>query len=172
MMVHALEEVDEGSERKETKVPHTKPQINKSIPTTSNDPLPSGEDRMQLTELMNLYTNLQKQVLDLEKAKTVQAKEIADIKKRVKNLKRKKNSRTSGLKRLWKIGSIARVDSYKDNESLGDQEDASKQGRMIDNIDQDEEIALVDETEGRMNEEDMFRVNDFDGDEVIMDATA
>nr|GFD09484.1 hypothetical protein [Tanacetum cinerariifolium] len=56
-------------------------------------------------------------------------------------------------------------------ESLGDQEDASKQGKMIDNIDQDEEITLVDETQRRMNKEEMFGVNDLDGDEVIMDAT-
>nr|GEU57856.1 putative reverse transcriptase domain-containing protein [Tanacetum cinerariifolium] len=41
--------------------------------------------------------------------------------------------------------------------SLGDQEDASKQGRMIDNTYQDVEISLVDDTQGRMNEEDMFR---------------
>nr|GEV62620.1 retrovirus-related Pol polyprotein from transposon TNT 1-94 [Tanacetum cinerariifolium] len=51
-------------------------------------------------------------------------------------------------------------------------EDASKQGRMINNIDQDEEITMVDETQGRMNKEDMFRVNDINGDEVIVDATA
>nr|GEY46398.1 hypothetical protein [Tanacetum cinerariifolium] len=54
----------------------------------------------------------------------------------------------------------------------GLEEDASKQGRMIDNTDQDVEIALVDETQGMMNEEDMFRVNDLDGDEVIVDITA
>nr|GEY37104.1 hypothetical protein [Tanacetum cinerariifolium] len=30
----------------------------------------------------------------------------------------------------------------------------------------DVEITLVDDTQGRMNEEDMFRVNDLDGDEV------
>nr|GEY04432.1 hypothetical protein [Tanacetum cinerariifolium] len=56
--------------------------------------------------------------------------------------------------------------------SLGDQEDASKQGRKIDDIDQDAEITLVDETQGRLNEEEMFRVNNLDGDKVIMDATA
>nr|GEX75629.1 hypothetical protein [Tanacetum cinerariifolium] len=56
--------------------------------------------------------------------------------------------------------------------SLGDQEDASKQGMMIDNIDQDVEITLVDNTHGRMNEEDMFRVNDLDGDEVVVDVLA
>nr|GEV39750.1 hypothetical protein [Tanacetum cinerariifolium] len=161
-----------GKQRKETNVPHTKPQTKETVPTTSNDPLPNGEDRMQLTKLMNLCTNLQKQVLYLEKAKTTQAKEIVDLKKRVKKLKRKKNLRTLGLKRLWKVGSTTRVESSKDKESLGNQEDASKQGRMIDNIDQDVEITLVDETEGRMNEEEIFRVDDLDGDEVIIDATA
>nr|GEV35188.1 ribonuclease H-like domain-containing protein [Tanacetum cinerariifolium] len=34
-----------------------------------------------------------------------------------------------------------------------------------------EEITLVDETQKRMNEEEMFGVNDLDGDEVIVDAT-
>nr|GFC43751.1 hypothetical protein [Tanacetum cinerariifolium] len=56
--------------------------------------------------------------------------------------------------------------------SLGDQEDVSKQGRMIDNIDQDVEITLFDDTQGRINEEDMFRVNDLDGDEVVVDVLA
>nr|GEY74975.1 hypothetical protein [Tanacetum cinerariifolium] len=45
-------------------------------------------------------------------------------------------------------------------------------GRLIDNIDQDVEITLVDDTQGRMNEEDMFVVNDLDGDEVVMDVLA
>ncbi|GKA51695.1 hypothetical protein Tco_0744891 [Tanacetum coccineum] len=52
------------------------------ISTPSCDPPQSGEDRLQLTELMNLCTKLQKQVLDLEEAKTAQAKEIASLKKR------------------------------------------------------------------------------------------
>nr|GFA52311.1 hypothetical protein [Tanacetum cinerariifolium] len=78
----------------------------------------------------------------------------------------------SGLKRLWKVGLTTRVESSEAKESLGNQEDASKQGKMIDNIDQNEKITLVDETYKRMNEEDMFGVNDLDGDEVIMDSTA
>ncbi|GJR08335.1 hypothetical protein Tco_0790987 [Tanacetum coccineum] len=53
-----------------------------SVLTPSNDPPLSGENSMQLSELMLLCTNLQKQVLDLEKAKDAQAKEIADLKKR------------------------------------------------------------------------------------------
>nr|GFA20537.1 hypothetical protein [Tanacetum cinerariifolium]GFA20538.1 hypothetical protein [Tanacetum cinerariifolium] len=34
------------------------------------------------------------------------------------------------------------------------------------------EITLVDDTQGRMNEEDMFRVNYLDGDEVVVDVSA
>nr|GFB60639.1 hypothetical protein [Tanacetum cinerariifolium] len=51
-------------------------------------------------------------------------------------------------------------------------EDASKQGRLIDNIDHDVEITLVDDTQGRMNKDDMFRLNDLDGDEVVVDVSA
>ncbi|GKG24793.1 hypothetical protein Tco_0395421 [Tanacetum coccineum] len=54
------------------------------VSTPSYDPPPSGEDRMQLVELISLCTNLQEKVLDLEKAKTTQAKEITSLKKRVK----------------------------------------------------------------------------------------
>ncbi|GKF67416.1 hypothetical protein Tco_0197095 [Tanacetum coccineum] len=81
------------------------------VSTPSYDPHQSGEDSMQLSELMNLCTSLQKKVLDLEKAKTAQAKEIASLKKRVKQLEKRRKLRTSGLKRLRKIGSTTRVES-------------------------------------------------------------
>nr|GEY47648.1 hypothetical protein [Tanacetum cinerariifolium] len=99
------------------------------------------------------------------------AKKIASLKKRVKKLEQKRKSRTSGLERLRKVRSARRVESLTEA-SLGDQEDAYKQGRMIDNIDQDVEITLVDGTQGRMNEEDTFGVNDLDGNEVVMDVSA
>ncbi|GJZ94528.1 hypothetical protein Tco_0666731 [Tanacetum coccineum] len=54
------------------------------ISTPSCDPPQSGEDRLQLTELKNLCTILQKQVLNLEEAKTLKAKEICLFKERVK----------------------------------------------------------------------------------------
>ncbi|GJW23608.1 putative ribonuclease H-like domain-containing protein [Tanacetum coccineum] len=50
------------------------------------------------------------------------------------------------------------------------QEDASKQGRKIDDIDKDAEITLVDETQGRYGDEDMFGVHDLDGDEVVVES--
>nr|GEU30395.1 hypothetical protein [Tanacetum cinerariifolium] len=110
-------------------------------------------------------------VLDLEEAKTAQAKEIASLKKRVKKLEQKRKSRTLGLKRLRKVGTASRIESST-KASLGDQDDASKQERMIDNIIQDVEVTLVDNTQGKMNEEDMFGVNDLDGDEVDVDVSA
>ncbi|GKA89151.1 hypothetical protein Tco_0810963 [Tanacetum coccineum] len=54
--------------------------------------------------------------------------------------------------------------------SLGDQEDVSKQGRKIDDIDKDAKITLVDETQGRYGDEDIFGVNDLDGDEVVVES--
>ncbi|GJW19534.1 hypothetical protein Tco_0026970, partial [Tanacetum coccineum] len=102
--------------------------------------LQSDEDRLKLDELMALCTTLQNWVLDLEKTKTTQHNEIASLKRRVKKLEKKDRSRTHRLKRLYKVGLTARVESSDNEESLG--EDASKQGR-IDAIDADEEITLV-----------------------------
>ncbi|GKE09441.1 hypothetical protein Tco_1412992 [Tanacetum coccineum] len=99
------------------------------ISTPSYDPPQSGEDRLQLTELMNLCTKLQQQVLDLEEAKTAQAKEIANLKKR---------------------------------------KDASKQGRKIADLDADEEVTLIDETQEINDEEMLFDVqDDLQGEEVV-----
>ncbi|GKE57213.1 hypothetical protein Tco_1496398, partial [Tanacetum coccineum] len=99
--------------------------------------LQSDEDRLKLDELMALCTTLQNWVLDLEKTKTTQHNEIASLKRK---LKKKDRSRTHRLKRLYKVGLTTRVESFDNEESLG--EDASKQGR-IDAIDADEEIILV-----------------------------
>ncbi|GJV63828.1 hypothetical protein Tco_1474656 [Tanacetum coccineum] len=90
--------------------------------------LRSDEDSLKLKELMELCTNLQQRVLDLEKTKTTQQNEIASLKRRVKKLEQKKRSRTHGLKRLHKVGMSRRVVFSDNEESLG--EDASKQGRI------------------------------------------
>ncbi|GJT99777.1 hypothetical protein Tco_1110116 [Tanacetum coccineum] len=86
-----------------------------SVPTPSNDPLPSGEDSMQLNDLMVLCTKLQKQVLDLEKAKSDQAIEIASLKKRVDKLEKRRKFKTTGLKRLKKFGAARKIESSNDN---------------------------------------------------------
>nr|GFA81295.1 hypothetical protein [Tanacetum cinerariifolium] len=81
-----------------------------------------GKAILKLKELMELCTKLSDRVLDLEKIKTAQAKGIADLKKRVKKLERKRRSRTPRMN-LFKIGTSKR-------RSLG-KEDASKQGRNL-----------------------------------------
>nr|GEU50658.1 hypothetical protein [Tanacetum cinerariifolium] len=109
-------------------------------------------------------TTTQTRVLDLEKTKTTQHNKIASLKKRVKKLEKKNRSRTYRLKRLYKVGLIARVESFGDEESLG--EDASKQWRRIDAIDADEDITLVSVQDDVANE--MFDVDMLDGEEMFI----
>nr|GEX79314.1 hypothetical protein [Tanacetum cinerariifolium] len=99
----------------------------------------SGKDSLKLNEL-ELCTKLQQRVLDLETTKTTQALEIDSLKRRVKRLKRRKRSRTYGLKRLYKVVLSARVESSED-EGLG-KEDGSKQRRIAD-IDANKDITLA-----------------------------
>ncbi|GKB65912.1 hypothetical protein Tco_0927324, partial [Tanacetum coccineum] len=68
--------------------------------------------------------------LDLEKAKTAKAKEITSLKKRVKQLEKRRKSRTSWLRRLRK-------------------------GRKIADLDADAEVTLVNETQ-EMNDDNLI----------------
>ncbi|GJT79891.1 hypothetical protein Tco_1054233 [Tanacetum coccineum] len=117
------------TQRQEAKVSQDEIKHEESVPTPSNDPQPSGEDSMQLTDLMVLCTKLQTQVLDLEKANDAQAKEIAALKKRIQRLERKKMSRPIDL-------------------------------------DKDDDVILVDETQERQDDELMFDTRVLDADEM------
>ncbi|GKD94588.1 hypothetical protein Tco_1374425 [Tanacetum coccineum] len=138
MMVQAPEE------RKEAKVSQDETTYEEHIPTTSNDPPPSGDDRMQLSKLMNLC-----------------------LKQKVKQLEKKKKSRSHRFRRLYKVGSSRRIKSSK--ESLGTQEDASKQGRKIADLDVDAEVTLVDETQGGNDADMMFDIGVLEGDKVVVE---
>ncbi|GJX62945.1 hypothetical protein Tco_0295845 [Tanacetum coccineum] len=111
--------------------------------TSSGNTLQSGEDRLKLEELMALCTTLQSRVLALETTKTTQTTEIASLKRRVKKLERRNKSRTHGLKRLYNVGSSGRVESSNE-----------------------EDIYLVNV----QTDEDMFGLNDLDGDKVIVES--
>ncbi|GKC32607.1 hypothetical protein Tco_1039901 [Tanacetum coccineum] len=137
-----------------------------NVPTHSNDPLLSGEDSLKLNNLMEIYTKLQQRVLYLENTKTAQAHEISSLKLRVKRLEKKGGSRTYKLKRLFKVGRFAQIVSSED-EGLGDQEDASKQGRKLDDIDKDAEVTLVDESQGRYGDDLVFNTSVLDGEEMF-----
>ncbi|GKB24123.1 putative ribonuclease H-like domain-containing protein [Tanacetum coccineum] len=86
--------------------------------------------------------------------------EIDNLERRVKKLEKKQRSRTHGLRRLYKVGLSARVVSSED-EGLGE-EDASKQGRKIHDIDADEDITLEN-----VHDEDMFNTCVFNDEEVF-----
>ncbi|GJV42238.1 putative ribonuclease H-like domain-containing protein [Tanacetum coccineum] len=108
--------------------------------------------------------------LSREKAKDAQANEVATLKKRIQRLERKKISRLTGLKRLRKVGMSRRVESSEDQESLGAPEDASKQGRSIADIDVDNDVTLVDETQERQDDDLMFDTGVLDNDEMPLEA--
>nr|GEV01677.1 hypothetical protein [Tanacetum cinerariifolium] len=130
----------EKKERKESEVSPTVP-TDDPVPTTSNDPLPSGEDSMQIKELMILCTNLSNKVLDLENEviemnSSHQAK-IAVLKIRVEKLEEENMSLTKELKSFnYKVESpaVKEIVVYK--------EKSSKQGRKITDIDAGAEVNL------------------------------
>ncbi|GJV68571.1 hypothetical protein Tco_1484080 [Tanacetum coccineum] len=160
MMVQAQEEMGEEPIADEAA-------NEENVPTHSNDPLLSGEDSLKLNNLMEICTKFQQRVLNLENAKTAQAQEILSLKLRVKRLEKKGGPRTHKLKRPFKVGRSAQVVSSED-EGLGDQDDASKQWRKITDIDQDAEVTLVDESQGRYDDAQMFDTNVFNGEEVFV----
>ncbi|GJS63023.1 hypothetical protein Tco_0677587 [Tanacetum coccineum] len=83
------------------------------------------------------------------------ARESKNLKLRVKKLEKKAGLRTHKFKRLYKVGVTRRVECSND-ESLGAQKDAFNQGRSIKDIDKDAKVSLVDETQGRSNDAEMF----------------
>ncbi|GKA04514.1 retrovirus-related pol polyprotein from transposon TNT 1-94 [Tanacetum coccineum] len=142
----------------------------------SNDPLlagvntpRSGEDSLQLKELIDFCTKLQQRVLDCGNTRLLQAQEITSKTKRVKKLDEKEKSSNYGLKRLYKVGLSARIDSSDDEATLGDQEDASKQGRKIHDIDVDDDDDITLDGTHFDIDPDMFGMHDLDGDEVFVE---
>ncbi|GKA87136.1 hypothetical protein Tco_0808847 [Tanacetum coccineum] len=107
--------------KKTTPIPHPSDSTadvpnEESVPTHSNDPLLSGEDRLKLTDLIDMCTKLSERVLDLEHTKTAQAQEITNLKLGVKNLEKKTGLRTHKFKRLYKVG-VTRQVKYSDDEN-------------------------------------------------------
>ncbi|GJR61484.1 hypothetical protein Tco_1503646 [Tanacetum coccineum] len=143
---------------KETQVPQFSVP---SDPINVADKAVNDEPSMQLKEMMDFYTKLQQRVLDLENTKTTKSQEITSLKKRFKKLEKKGGSRTHKLKRLYKVSRSVKIVSS-DEASLGDQEDASKQGRKIHDIDADEDVTLEN-----VHDAKIFDVNDLHGDEVV-----
>nr|GEW99180.1 hypothetical protein [Tanacetum cinerariifolium] len=112
--------------------PHdSPPQDQPTTPHESSMPL--------LTTLMETCATLSQKVVELEKDKYSQSLEILHLKKRVKRLERKKNSKISGLKRLRKEEKIAAIDA--------------DEGIILVDEELDEEVVAMDvDSQGRLNQ--------------------
>ncbi|GJU92078.1 hypothetical protein Tco_1304501 [Tanacetum coccineum] len=101
------------------------------------------KDNGPIEPVTNMATNeAHEKVLDLEKARTAQAKDIASLKKRVKQLEKRRKSRTLRLKRLSK-------------------------GRKIADLDAHAEVTLINETQERNDDDFMFDTDILDDDKVF-----
>nr|GEY67897.1 hypothetical protein [Tanacetum cinerariifolium] len=83
------------------------------------------------------------------------------LKRRVKKLEKRNRVRVLKLRRLKKIGTSQRIDTYDDT----GMEDASNQGRIIDEMDKDDVVALMDDKEEDKKEEEAKVVEDDQEDE-------
>nr|GEV46007.1 hypothetical protein [Tanacetum cinerariifolium] len=123
----------------------------------------SGEGSMQLLELMDICTKLSDKVTaldnELKSTKSVYNKALITLTKKVKKLEKKlKHKRRRAV-----------VDSLEDEEASFDNEDSPKQGRMIEKINENENVNLVKsskqgeahETAGHRIKSDDTKVVDF-----------
>nr|GEW70094.1 hypothetical protein [Tanacetum cinerariifolium] len=148
--------------------PEELPSISQVIPTPPPSPIaqPSSPlrqpQRSQSTHdakisldllhtLLETCTTLTRKVEALEQDKVAQALDIIKLKQRVKKLERKNKLNVFGLRRLRKVGTTQRVKSFAYT-IMDDQEDASKQGEIIANIDEDEDVTLKDVADDKVEE--------------------
>nr|GEY65215.1 hypothetical protein CTI12_AA443780 [Tanacetum cinerariifolium] len=154
MMVQAQEELGENiAILTETHLTHTITQPSTSKPQKKQKPRnPKRQDTEEIRssdpiinvadgELPEDTVPTHSNDPPLLRVNTLRTKEIANLNKRVKSLERKRKSRTLGLKKVYKVRLSARVESFADEESLGE-EDSSKHERISD-IDANQDIYLV-----------------------------
>nr|GFB50809.1 hypothetical protein [Tanacetum cinerariifolium] len=113
-----------------------------------------------LHEALDACATLTRRVEHLKHDKVAQALEITKLKRRVKKLK--KGNKVRGLKLRWlkKVGTSQRIDTSDDTVM----DDKSNQGRIIDEMDKDDVVALMDDKEeDKKDEEDTIaKVDDSD----------
>ncbi|GJY36368.1 reverse transcriptase domain-containing protein [Tanacetum coccineum] len=120
--------------------PHKKQKLRKSKKQDTQDSQPSGPIEPMEDETKNVES-----IPTHSNDPLLSSAEITKLKERVKKLERRNWSRTPGLKRLRKVGRTARIDSFED---------------------EDEEITLIDDTQGRNDDNLMFDTGVLDEQEV------
>ncbi|GJW80559.1 putative ribonuclease H-like domain-containing protein [Tanacetum coccineum] len=151
MIVQAQEQVGEGSE-----IPTDSHHTPTTTQPSTSKPQKKQSRRKQRKDTEDPQISGPKELVtdDTENVASVPT-HSNDLLFSVKKLEGKRKSKPPGMKRLFKIGRSTQVVSSKD-EGLGDQEDASKEGRKIVEIHQDANVTLVDETQGRYDDNLMF----------------
>nr|GEV65454.1 hypothetical protein [Tanacetum cinerariifolium] len=121
----------------ESKVPLTESTAEQTLPSPSNDLLPSGKDSLKLKELMDLCTNLSNKVLELDS-------EVINIKftyqERIEKLEGRVQRLEEENRVLKELKSAPSTDDAA--ELVIEKEKPSKQERKIADIDADIEINL------------------------------
>nr|GEV96957.1 hypothetical protein [Tanacetum cinerariifolium] len=112
-----------------------------------------------LNTLLETCATLTKQVANLKQDKIAQAIEITKLKQKVRRLEKKRQYKSSRIKRLRKVGRTQRVE-YSADTVMDDQENASKQGGITElDVDKDVtleevdvEVTMDDDVQGRLAE--------------------
>ncbi|GKE41456.1 hypothetical protein Tco_1468740 [Tanacetum coccineum] len=146
---HSIPIITQSSSSKPQKKTSRRKQRKDSTPTK-----PTTEETTPEQHVATPSCDPTQSVLALETTKSNQDMKIESLRRRVKSLEKRRKLRTSGLRRLRKVGSSSRVESFNDA-SLGAQEDASKQGRKIADLNADAEVTLVDKTQ-EMNDDNLI----------------
>nr|GEY85000.1 hypothetical protein [Tanacetum cinerariifolium] len=111
-------------------------------------------------EALDACDALTRRVKHLKHNKVAQDLEITKLKTKVKKLERANKVKTLKLRRLRKVGTSQRIESSDDTIM----KDVSNQGRMIDELDRDEGVALMGEKEEENKAEE---VKDIAGDAQV-----
>nr|GEX44396.1 hypothetical protein [Tanacetum cinerariifolium] len=125
-----------------SQVQHIPPQSPQAQPQTQPQPQQTTDfPTSLLQEALDACASLTKKVKHLEYDKIAQALEIKKLKKRVKKLEKRNRVRVLKLRRLKRVGTSQRIDTSDDTVL----DDESNQGRIIDEMDKDDDVALIDD---------------------------
>nr|GEU48723.1 putative ribonuclease H-like domain-containing protein [Tanacetum cinerariifolium] len=95
--------------------------------------------------------------------KVAQALEITKLERRVKKLEKGNRVRVLKLRRLKRVGTSQRIDTSDDTVM----DDESNQGRIIDEIDKDDDVTLMDDKEDDKKDEEAKVVENAQEDEPV-----
>nr|GEV59763.1 ribonuclease H-like domain, reverse transcriptase, RNA-dependent DNA polymerase [Tanacetum cinerariifolium] len=141
-----------------SRVQHTPSQSPQPQPQPQPQAQPQAADFLMslLQEALDACAALTRRVEHLEYDKVAQDLEIKKLKRRVKKLENGNRVKLLKLRRLKRVGTSKRVDTSEDTVM----DDVSNQGRKIDEVDEDDVVALMDDKEEDKKEEKAKVVED------------